>query len=146
MENGFSKKIDQIKKEYLPAIEKAVKFGHDEIMTAATKNLSGPHYGKAENYRGSQTGQIPVPRITSMLIQSLRSILAEAYKGYRVLVCIFSDVRIAPHNKFVHYGTRYMRPRRFLQDPVKERKQAILNRMNYEIMLVIRRIGQKKAA
>lgn len=139
--NTFPEKCAKLQKELWPVLEKVIQFGSDEILQAADKQLSGPHYGPETNYRGSQTGKMPIPRITSMLSRSLKLQVVLKNGPYISLMAIYPDKRIAPHYKAVHDGTRYVRPRRYLQDPVRERKQAILNRWNNLILLQIRKEG-----
>ena len=130
----------ELKKAKLNAIVnssaiKAVQFGSDEIYKATAKNLSGPHFKEGNVPAGAP---IPIRRITSMLAQSLTQKRLTPY-----LTAIFSDVNIAPYNQMVHDGTRYMRPRRFLGDPVRERRQAILNVFKRNVLRDVRKVGQK---
>lgn len=141
--NTFPAKCEKLQKELWPVLEKVIQFGSDEILQASTKLLSGPHYGPEVNYRGAQTGKIPIPRITSMLSRSLTLSVVLKNGPYVSLMAIYPDKRIAPYAGAVHDGNRYVKPRRYLQDPVRERKQAILNRWNNLVLLQIRKEGQK---
>ncbi len=140
-ENNFWKKIEAVKRAYAPQLDNVVKFGHDTLMEEANKNLSGPYYGK--DMRGPQTGKMPIPQITTMLRHSMGSAVLSKWKEFTTMIAVFSDKRVASYNAYVHDGTKYQRPRRFLGDAVKARKQAIQNRMKYQILLAIRKEGQK---
>jgi len=140
--NTFPQKCAKINKNLLPVISELVLYWTDHINKEAAKNLSGPHYGKDTNYRGPMTGQMPIPRITSMLAQSLTVQKVLKNGPYITLTAIFPDKRRAPYAGIVHDGTRYIRPRRFLQDPISEWKHAILFNWEQKILQKIREDGQ----
>jgi HK97 gp10 family phage protein len=82
-------------------------------------------------------GKLPVNIMTAYLAQSIKRI-----KISTVLGAVYSDNTVANYNRHVHFGTRRMKPRPFLQAAVDERRPAILNRMKYEIMKEINKAGR----
>jgi HK97 gp10 family phage protein len=133
---GWMRKLKACEGAALEAMKRAVDFGMDEINKGAVRNLSGPHY--KHGTRGPRTGQMPIPRVTGTLARSLTS-----KRFHPTLGVIYADKKVANYAGFVHDGTRFMKPRRFLSNVVQERKAAIVNRWKYEILLAIRREGQK---
>ena len=135
----FMKKIEHVKYNYLIAVEKSLTMSAQEVYDKAVDNLSGP--GIHPNEKGSNNsaiGEMPVPRRTGNLARSMKN-----RKLSRFEYAIYSDERTADYAKFVHDGTRRMRPRRFLGDVVRERGPAIENRIRYETLKAIRAEGRK---
>ena len=54
---------------------------------------------------------------------------------------VYSDPAIAPYNKFVHDGTKKMKPRRFLADVYNKNRLGIASHWNSEIRKEIRRVS-----
>jgi hypothetical protein len=144
--SGWEHKSAEIQRALAEAIKKAVDFGMDEVNKEAAKNLSGPSYGVGG--RGPMTGQVPIPRQTANLADSLDSKRPSSSLGY-----VYSRSDKANYNKAVHDGYKPFtdkkgrkhpgaRPRRFLGDAVKMRKEAVMNRMRYLTILAIRKAGQ----
>ena len=107
-----------------------------DVFREANKNLSGPRYGKAQKYRGSQTGQMPIPVLSANLKGSLT--MTRLDQGFMV----YSDSTRAPYNWFVHKGTSKMRGRRFLGDAVDTVQRVYLNQNKKEFVDVIRFVGR----
>jgi HK97 gp10 family phage protein len=131
----MSLKFKNVKMANQVATIKALLFARETVMAETIKNLSGPHYKIGTS--GPQTGRMPIPRMTGDLARSLAH-----QKLSDLLYRIYSDQKIAPYAKFVHDGTKRMKPRRYLYDAVKAKKQAIINRMRNELKIAIRKVGR----
>lgn len=107
-----------------------------EIMRATIQNLSGPQI-KPGVTGAREIGKMPVPRRTGMLVHSVKNVSV----GYGARM-IYADEKVANYAKYVHNGTRKMRPRRFLGDVVRERRQAFENRWRYTLINAINKAGQ----
>ena len=121
-------KVKQLQKEIGPEITKTVLWGSTQLASAITKNLSGTSYFP---------GKLPVKINTGTL--------RRAYQFKQIspfLMMHFMDPQIAEYAKFVHYGTKYMKPRPFFKNAVNERRQAIMNYFNYQIIKKTREIGR----
>jgi len=134
--SGWQKKYKKIVEELAPGIARAVDFGMDTLHQEVIKNVTGMHYKPPGAPDEPLKGSYPVPVVTGTLRRSIKGIRINS-----VLGVIASDQNIANYNKFVHDGTRYMKPRRFMLDALKAREQAIINRMKYEIIKVVRKYG-----
>lgn len=121
-----------------PKIKEIVEDASTEVLDRAVKNLSGPRiHPSIRGTENSAIGKEPVPRRTSALVHSMKD-----KKIIPSIHAVYADTNIAPHAKFVHDGTKKMRPRRFLFNVIRERRQAILNRMNYAFLSAARKIGR----
>jgi len=133
------------------AISKAMKETLDWALTdlykEVVKNVSapgspyplvvGPRGGRYRK-RGAQTnkGTLPVPIVWGQLRRSIQ------WKRFHPLMAaVFSDGNIANYNIYVHDGTRYMRPRPFVDTASKGRRPAYVNRFKYEIQKSARQYG-----
>jgi len=134
--SGWKRKIKKIMRQNPAVIKRAVDFGMDTLYKETLKNLSGPHY--PVGVRGPMTGKMPIPRVTGTLVRSLSAKRVSFDVGF-----VYTDKRIANYNALVHDGTKHTKPRRYLGDAVRAKRQAIINRMKYEILLAIRKEGMK---
>lgn len=139
--NNFWKKIEAVKKAYAPVLHDVVNEGSDKVFKLAEHNLNGPYYGKQGS--GPQTGQVPIPKLSTMLFHSLQQSVIGKWKNYNTLIAIYADERIAKWAKFVHDGTKYQRPRRFLQTAINRYKFEINRDFQNKILLAIRKEGLK---
>ena len=136
---------------YGVVIPKLVKEAHDEVKKKIVHNVSGPHYDpnkkKSVDKARASIGRMPIPRVSRALAGSIKSLKIEGGFHFQTIYKIWSDGRMAPHNIYVHFGTkgnagrRGMGARRFIQEPVEERRPALFNRMKYEILKEIRKRG-----
>lgn len=126
---------------------KVIKEGAQDIYNETGKKLKGPHYGYHTGPRGGyvpnypegggQKGKVPIPRLTGTLAKSLQM------RPLSTLTwAVYADDRMANYAKFIHDGTRHMRPRRFLKDTFTERAPAINNNMRYKLILAMNKEGQ----
>ena len=94
------------------------------------------------------TGQMPIPRQTGNLARSLDQKRINDQRGY-----VFADSKRANYAAAVHDGYGPFtdkkgrkhpgaKPRRFLGDAVKMKKEAILRRFDNNCKLAIRRAGR----
>jgi len=125
---GWQRKRNAILRELTKTIPVVVQKSSDELHKKVNDNLLGNIY---------IPGKLPVRVITSTLRRSMKRKKISKY-----IVSLFSDENIASYNKYVHWGTRKLLPRRFLTDAVNERRTAIENRMRYNIIKAIRAVGQ----
>ena len=133
--SNWTRKLANLKAIERDTLPKILDWGHDQVKDKIDAYVSGPHYVPPARIAG--IGQVPIPRVSSLLSRSIKTIRISPY-----LVKIFSDGRIAPYNVFVHDGTKKMRPRRFIKDPVDERRPAIENKWRYEIIKETRKRGR----
>lgn len=131
----WNAKSANVKAALAEAVKKSVDFGIQSVHEEAAKNLTGPHYQIGE--RGLMTGQMPIPRITGNLARSLKQRRMKPELG-----AVYADSGTANYAAYVHDGTKYVKPRRFLGDAVKMKKEAILRRFSNNCKLAIRRAGQ----
>ena len=135
----FTIKLGRVKKAYEPVAARVILESAQSIYDKAVDNLSGPGIDpRVKGSDNSAIGEMPVPRRTGNLARSMtfRPVSTLEY-------AIYPDERTADYAKFVHDGTRRMRPRRFLGDVVRERGPAIENRIRYETLKAIRAEGRK---
>ena len=147
---GWQKKAWNVKKVEAAAVAVAVSWGLDLLHKTAVKNVSGPRYGfrkgtgkDGDNVRIPQrgpltnAGMLPVPVVYGMLRRSIKSVRISS-----VLGAVYADENIAYYAPFVHDGTRYMKPRRFLQDAVTGMRPIIKRKMDKELKAAIRSVGR----
>ena len=126
---GFKFKMKAVKIAYAEAVVKELRKGAQEIYNAADKNLSGPAIDyRVPGSKDSRIGKMPIPRRSGFLAKSL-----QMKPVSNVEWLVYADKNIADYAGFVHDGTKYMRPRRFLHDPARERKPAIQNRIRRQL-------------
>ena len=110
-----------------------------ECQKAVDRNLSGdqinPNVSGAEDDR---IGTMPVPRRTGNLSRALTWT-----KVSSLFHAIWMNPQIAPYAKWVHWGTKKMRPRRFMSDVISSRGPAWSNQLKYKLILAIRNVGQR---
>jgi len=123
---------------------KLLTLAAQDVFTRTLKNLSGPNYGVRTSLGGVQTpksgpgtGKMPVPRVSGNLARSLKLVPVSVF-----IWSIYSDQRIANYAKYVHNGTRYMRPRRFLGDVIRQRRQIVQERMRRLLLAAVRNRGR----
>jgi hypothetical protein len=131
---GWEAKSTRIKYAISGAVKEAVDYGMDELSRKVTQNLGGMRH-KAGT-KSPYPGKLPVTMISANLHQAVRHKRIDLTRG-----AVFIDKNKAPYAVHVHYGTKKMRPRRFMSDAVAERREAIINRQRYLIKLKVRRAG-----
>ena len=136
---GWKLKKTRILNYYAYGLPKMVDTLADHVNRKVSDNLSGPQI--KPGIPGSQDdriGQEPIPRRTSMLAHSMRMT-----RITQVLKSIYSDPQIAPYAKWVHNGTRRMRPRPFLKKAVEKVKSLEWQMIKTDFMAGVRKIGQR---
>lgn len=124
----WNRKVKQLQRELGPEITKTVLWGSTQLASAITKNLSGTAY---------YSGKLPVKVNTGTL--------RRAYQVNKIspfLMVHFMDPKIAEYAKFVHFGTKYLKPRPFFKNAVNERRQAIMNYFKYQTLKKTREVGR----
>ena len=141
--NGWLEKSSRLRAAMPEIISDLIDYGMDTLQEATIKNVSGPAYGTkgGRQIRGLLTnaGKLPVPVVFGSLRRSIQK-----RKINPTLGAVYSDDDICPHNKWVYYGTRKMRPRAYLKLAVQERRPAIENRGRYMVISEIRKIGRER--
>ena len=100
----------------------------DDVLKRTIRNLDGTVYRK---------GKLPVRMITTNL---KRSMTRRKLNNFTHVV--YQDNNVASYGKFVHFGTRKLKPRRFLGDVIRDRKDAIQRIFYAKILNVIRKYGR----
>jgi len=140
---GWQMKVKNVKAVQARICKDVVDWGLKQLFEKTNDNVKGPYYGykddKITPKRGSLTnaGKFPIPVVTGQLRRSIKQIRFNTVFG-----AVYSDPAIAPYNKWVHDGTRYMKKRPFLQNAVDSRRPAILNYMKYQILKEVRKAGR----
>jgi len=132
--SGWERKSTRVKFALSEAVKEAIDFGMDELGRKVTQNLGGMKH-KART-KSPYPGKLPVTMISGNLHQAVAFKRLDLTRG---VVYIRKDK--APYAVHVHFGTKRMRPRRFMSDAVAERRQAIINRQRYLIKSRIRKAG-----
>lgn len=143
--SGFELKSRRVKTAFAAAAARVLLEAAQDIYMRADKNLKGPHYGVQTTAggmqvpkTGAQTGKMPIPRVTGTLARSLKLTPLST-----MTVAVWADPHVADYAKYVHDGTKHMKPRRFIGDVVQERKSALQNMMRQKLLEAIRAEGQK---
>jgi len=124
----WNAKVNKLLEEYGPVVEKIVAYGNTKVSGAVARNLSGGSY---------YPGKLPVRRVTGTL--------ARAYQVKKSTPYLFMHLMnsgVAKYAKFVHEGTRFMKPRPYFKDAFDSNRQAILNYWNYQFILAMRKTGR----
>lgn len=111
------------------------------IFDKTKANLKGPGAGVRTSRGGLQYPktppkhplQLPVRRVTGTLARSLKMTPISNYE-----YIIWCDPQIAPYAKYVHSGTKYVKPRRFLGNVVKGNKAAAVKQLDTILMTMMR--------
>jgi len=144
--SGWKKKYGYVMHEMAPAIKRAVDEGMDILMMQTIDNVTGDAYGSRKGPRGgvvwhrgamTNSGKLPVTVRTGTLRRSVKGIRPHDYLG-----AVYSDLTVAPYAPYVHDGTKYLRPRRFLGEAVRGKKQSINDRFTVAIKNVIRKANK----
>jgi len=126
--SGWNRKSRAVRRELLRTIPRAVQEISDDVHRRTVKNLSGGVYLR---------GILPVRRVTGTLARSIQR--ANVSFG---LIAVFANERIAHYAKYVHNGTRFMPPRRFLGDVITERRHWGHWKLKDSIIKAIRKVGR----
>lgn len=155
--SGWEKQIKDVKKTAAKVCIQVVDLGLDRLFKRTIEHVTAPGTPYRENYyiekngkkykrtrskRGPLTnaGKLPIPIVTGQLRRSIKSVRFNAVFG-----AVWSDPRIAKHNVFVHFGTKAMLPRPFLQAAVDIERPIILESMKKRILSEIQQAaGQKE--
>jgi len=134
--NRWFSKSEKVRKTAFTAASRSISDIAKDIYQKAQKNLKGPHYqpGKGVSFAGNY----PVPRVSGDLARSLK-----IKKFNPVLWAVFADSQVANYAKFIHEGTKGMRPRRFIGDVVTGNKILYLGKLKKDVLTAIRGEGRK---
>jgi len=124
----WNKKVDKLLREYAPVVKKIVRYGNSKVSKSIDKNLRGGSY---------YPGKLPVRLITGTL--------RRAYKARKLtpyLYAHYMDKSIANYAGFVHYGTKYLKPRPYFRNAFDSNKSVIMNYWRYQFILEMRKTGR----
>jgi len=133
--SGWKVKSKLVKAALAQAAVEALDEAEDDLFKRVIKNVSGPHYPIGTS--GPETGKMPVPRVTKAL--------AAAQKKTKInplLRAIYTDLKMAPHGRWVHWGTRKMRKRWYMKDVRIDRQYPIMGQIAYLIWKKVREVGR----
>ena len=111
----LQKKITGYKKALEIGAGLGLAEGTDLVYKRVIVYVTGPHYGKAQGWRGHQTGKVPIPRLSGDLKRSIRR-----KRLHWSIHVIYADENKAPYAKHVHFGARGVPARPFLTQPAAE--------------------------
>jgi len=137
-----SKAVRKALSESAPAIIRHVA---QKIYDEADKNLKGPSSGVRRSKSGRQYPKtppkhplkMPIRRITGKTAESLQIRPATNVDWY-----VYADPQIAPWAKYLHDGTRYIKARHFIGDPVRNNKASMYQLMDSTILNAVRAVGK----
>ena len=144
--SGWMKQHRNIMAALGPEIKKAVDEGMDILMTQTINNVTGDAYGSHKGPKGgvvwhtgpmTNSGKLPVTIRTGTLRRSVKAARIHDYLGI-----VYADLNIASYAAFVHDGTKYMRPRPYLGEAVKGKRQSIQDRFVVALKNVLRKAGR----
>ena len=120
------------------SIGRQVVLATQDIYKKTNENLSGPGIKPGVDWSDNPAiGRMPVPRRTGNLAESLTMQLLMVTLG-----AVYTDARKANYGHWVHDGTKYMIPRRYLGDVVSANGQKIFNKFDKEIKSEIHKVGR----
>jgi hypothetical protein len=125
---GWQAKSRAVKIELSKAITKSLDAAADDNHRRIIKNLSGASY---------TPGSLPVTRVMGTL--------ARAQKKERLNFNtrkLWSDSNVANYNQYVHWGTKYLKPRRFQTDEIAMNRANTVRNINNTISNAIIRVGR----
>ena len=124
----WNRKVKEVIADVGEELKKTLAYGNTKLAGAVTKNLAGSAY---------YPGKLPVRRVTGTLARAYR-----VNKQTDYLYAHGMDRNVANYAVYVHYGTRYLKPRPYFKDAVNSQKPAILNYWRYQLILAARKKGQ----
>ena len=137
-------KLKGVKKQLAMTAPTVMAHQAQTIYDAMAKNLKGPAYGTESGPRGGVkmtrgpgTGKMPIPRITATLAGAAYIIPLSS-----TMWVVGVDNERCPYAVYVHEGTKYMKAREYLGDPVHELRTVIEKAIRAEIIGAIRLAGQ----
>lgn len=130
----FDLKIAAVKKAVEEAAKEAVDFGMSELAREAIRNLAGQMHKKGT--KSPSPGKLPVTMITGNLHRSIKQKRVSNVEGV-----VYVDKSQAPYGKFVHDGTKYMKPRRFMTESVQAKKESIIRTFDNKIREKVKEAG-----
>ena len=135
---GWQYKKSRISSALSQKLSELVTLAAQDIYDKTDANLSGPSIKPGiKGSENSAIGEMPVPRRTGDLADSLTMIrIAHAFS------MVFIDREKAGYGKYVHDGTKYMKPRRFLGDVVDANLDKWIKRFRKEVLADMRRVGR----
>lgn len=117
---NFKKKIKLIRQNVNKITPEAVDRATEIVYERIVHNVTGPHYGPSQDYRGPQTGKMPIPQISGGLSNSILQ------KSITPTMRMIASLRkVANYNIYVHEGTKYMEPRPFIAEAVQKHEKTI---------------------
>jgi hypothetical protein len=145
----FELKTRNVKRVFAAAAAKYLLEAAQKIHNGSAANLKGPGIPKSTSSGGRQypdyskipgydTSSMPIGRVTGTLARSLKLTPLSS-----ISYAIWADPAIANYAKYVHSGTRYLKPRRFIYDVVNRERAGITSILNSELKKAIASEGLK---
>lgn len=125
---GWQAKSRAVKIELAKAITKSLNMAADDLHRKIVKNLSGGSY---------VSGQLPVTRVTGTLARAQKKEIVNFNTRK-----LWSDSNVANYNQYVHWGTRYLKPRRFQTDEIAMNRSKTVQDIKKTINAAITRVGR----
>lgn len=141
---GWKSKRLRVKEAVAQQAAKSIAQASQIVFDKAMENLSGYHPVPETSPTGRQYFPSPDGG-ASMPIRVLTGTLRRSLKMRPVTTLlwqVYADSKVASYAKYVHEGTKHMRPRRFLQDPVWLYGASIIKKIGHDIKTEIRRVGR----
>uniref|UniRef100_A0A6M3JV48 Tail protein n=1 Tax=viral metagenome TaxID=1070528 RepID=A0A6M3JV48_9ZZZZ len=126
--SGWYMKTAAVKRTLAVTAPPALMKVAQELFRRSKANLSGPR---------SNTGKMPVPRVTGTLARSLTLMPIDLFT-----YAVWSNPKVAHYAKFVHDGTKFMYPRRYIGDAVREYRPMAIQDMQRILLMAIQGVGR----
>lgn len=142
---GWKIKKRAVYKVLATQIPRLLDMATDDVMESTIANLSGPHYKPGK--RGPMTGKMPIPRVMSMLVRSIK----KQHIDYSSRL-VYSDPNVAPYNAAVHNGHRimhkgvqvgYVKGRDYLGRVIKLKRISLQILWRNTLLNAIRTVGRR---
>jgi hypothetical protein len=145
----FTFKTRRVKAVFAAAAAKELLLAAQKVYKGSAENLKGPGIPKSTSSGGRQYPDyskilgydrryMPIGRVTGTLARSLKLTPLSS-----ISYAIWADPKIASYAKYVHDGTKYTYPRRFIYDVVNKERAGISSHLNKVLKAAIASEGQK---
>jgi hypothetical protein len=145
----FTFKTRRVKAVFAAAAAKELLLAAQKVYKGSAENLKGPGIPKSTSSGGRQypdyskipgydTSSMPIGRVTGTLARSLTLTPLSS-----ISYAIWADPKIANYAKYVHSGTKHVKPRRFIYDVVNKERAGITSHLKKALKDAIASEGQK---
>ncbi len=145
----FTLKTRRVKAVFAAAASKALLEAAQKVYKGSAENLKGPGIPKSTSSSGRQYPDyskilgydrryMPIARVIGTLARSLKLTPLSS-----ISYAIWADPKIASYAKYVHEGTKYTYPRRFIYDVANRERAGIKSTLNKVLKGAIAKEGLK---